>query len=325
MSGGAAPRRRQPGELQRAASPAAVSSPAGSTRTLVGATLATAGVRNTSLNPWLKPEPRPGSEEGRGPAAPRGPREALGGGGSAAAAAAAAAEAGMPFGASIWPHVEVRDPTPVVLQRLCVVATAAFLVFLLPALPTLLVEVGGADGGYDERHGLNLEKACGQDRVTFASAPWPPFEKLLEVTLGLSSLRVERCLLGTAAIFGGLIAADLLGGLAGVQEMWPRSWNCDNARCYTEMFCEPTRPGRLLRRPGNACSNVTYVFSSFCVVCSTLQQPNSGATPNPFWLPDCAFGLMLLVLGSTSVVWHASNAPPPSTRTSGLWTAALST
>ena len=32
-------------------------------------------------------------------------------------------------------------------------------------------------------------------------------------------------------------------------------------------------------------------------------------TPNPFLVADTIFGVMLLILASLSVIWHASNAP----------------
>ena len=74
------------------------------------------------------------------------------------------------------------------------------------------------------------------------------------------------------------------------------------------MFCEPTRPGRLLRRPGNALSNFVYVFGAACVLHSTLLLPaadsgggGGGGGGTAFWVADAMFGVMLLLLGLTSV------------------------
>ena len=83
------------------------------------------------------------------------------------------------------------------------------------------------------------------------------------------------------------------------------SWNCDNTECYLEMFCEPTREGCLVRRPGNCYSNILYLFAGLVVLLSTWQQ---WAT-NSFAVADTMFGVMLLILATLSVIWHASNAP----------------
>ena len=41
---------------------------------------------------------------------------------------------------------------------------------------------------------------------------------------------------------------------------------------------------------------------------SILNPDSAAAAPTPFWVADAVFGVMLLLLAASSLVWHASNA-----------------
>ena len=179
--------------------------PAASAKTLLGATLASAGIRNRA--------------DGHRTACDR--------------PAASGDVISLPYGPSLYPVVSASDPSPLYLQRLYVLVTTFVLLLLLPSTPALLVSAG-ADGGYDQAHGVNTATLW-----TSPAGVVNAFTILLEQTMGLSSESSCLCLAATGALFALLVAADLAGGLLGVSEMWPESWGCANTRCYIQMFSEP--------------------------------------------------------------------------------------
>ncbi|KAL7533068.1 hypothetical protein ACHAWF_004326 [Thalassiosira exigua] len=156
----------------------------------------------------------------------------------------------------------------------------------------LMVNVFGMDGGWDEQHGFDNRNASA-------------FPELISITLGLSPFTVYAIFGISLGSYGMLMAVDwLMGALVTPDKKrtypYPPSWRTDNDICYSEMFSEPTRWGRLLRRPGNTLSNGTYFFASICILSSGRSI---------FWLADVLFGTMLFCLAVFSNLWHASNAP----------------
>lgn len=140
------------------------------------------------------------------------------------------------------------------------------------------------------------------------------YSALLEHTLGLSSEVVYNIFYATFVVFAGLGVADVLlaqgrsksgTGKPSDTFPWPASWKTDNYLCYHDMFSEPTRHGRLLRRPGNTLSNFSYMLGFLCILSSCFL----GDKPNPFFWSDVEFGFVLMLLCVMSVIWHASNAP----------------
>lgn len=118
--------------------------------------------------------------------------------------------------------------------------------------------------------------------------------KLLTITIGLLL---------------ALVARDSMPRNGRIQESWPKRWNIDNVICYEEMFSEPTRLGRLLRRPGNTLSNFVYFYGASCILLSALEAFLNPVVENMFTLADAIFGAMLLILSIASTIWHGSNAP----------------
>jgi len=84
---------------------------------------------------------------------------------------------------------------------------------------------------------------------------------------------------------------------------WPAWWDVDQTCTYHAMFCEPTQASRLVRHPGNAYSNVVYLFNALMVL--ALQKEHR----SPLRMPDACFGQALLLHAVASFLWHASNAP----------------
>ena len=157
------------------------------------------------------------------------------------------------------------------------------------------------------------------------------FRKLLAVALNLPKIWIQHCLNVTIALVVLYIMADIV--LAGSNKKksttdddppYPISWKTNNTLCYHDMFCEPTRFGRLIRRPGNTLSNATYLLASLCVLsscyynyCITVSVSSVSKTTTTttttttifmFWA-DLLYGIMLLALAITSCWWHGSNGP----------------
>jgi len=203
----------------------------------------------------------------------------------------------FPYGQSLFPIVWRRDPTHPALKWLYLVSTSVGMIILC-ILPWIMVNLLGVGGEWDARHGIDV----GGDAVNAILV-------LFEQTMDLSPQPVYRTTGITLVTIGLLVAIDIMGGMLGLREIWPKSWNTDNRQCYEEMFSEPTRLGRLLRRPGNTLSNVTFYFGSLCILLSVYNTMIGKGEENIFVVSDGMFGAMLFLLGLFSSIWHGSNAP----------------
>lgn len=81
---------------------------------------------------------------------------------------------------------------------------------------------------------------------------------------------------------------------------WPFAGSSDVC-VYKQMFCEPTRHGRLVRHPINAYSNLPYLYVALWLL---LGSSSTAARPM-----DGCFAVALLVLSGVSFAWHATNVP----------------
>mmetsp|Transcript_7528 Transcript_7528/g.11487 ORF Transcript_7528/g.11487 Transcript_7528/m.11487 type:complete len:333 (+) Transcript_7528:160-1158(+) len=119
---------------------------------------------------------------------------------------------------------------------------------------------------------------------------------LIHETSGIASSQMIVILgvtvgLGLLLIFVDLVLAD--------SDIWPKKqWDMDNTLCYDEMFMEPPRNGRVIRRPGNALSNLSYFMASICIL-SVSHKP----------ICDVLFGVIVMILFISSFLWHATHAP----------------
>lgn len=119
---------------------------------------------------------------------------------------------------------------------------------------------------------------------------------LLKKTLGMSSSQIS-IILGATAVLGLLFM--LIDWILVDVDVWPKQrWDMDNTLCYDEMFTEPLRRGRVIRRPGNALSNLSYFMTSLFIL-STSAKP----------ICDALFGIIVMVLFISSFLWHATHAP----------------
>lgn len=210
-----------------------------------------------------------------------------------------------PVGQSLCPIIWDRDPTPSHWKGLYFLVTVSgltCLLFFANILRTLL-PAWGVDS-WDNAHSL----AEGNDGLA----------TLMQITLHLSPAQVHAIVWITVAYCLALVGGDTVLGWRKKSTTctpknddvfpWPPSWETDNYLCYHDMFAEPTRFGRLLRRPANTLSNANFLLSSLAVACS-LWGSNTTAATNIFWLADAEFAVMLLLLAIFSTLWHASNAP----------------
>lgn len=186
-----------------------------------------------------------------------------------------------PFGKSLFPLIWRLDPNPNAIKSLLVVSTTVALCALL-FLPSLFVIFTDMNGDWDDRHKVDS------------------IMSLMESTLGLSPAQTMFAFAITVFLFGGLMIADMIIG--NDKNIYPSSWETNNTTCYSEMFSEPTRLDRLVRRPGNTLSNATYLFGSLCILLSTPKD-------NAFYVADFMFGVMLFILAISSTIWHGCNSP----------------
>lgn len=155
---------------------------------------------------------------------------------------------------------------------------------ILPLVPAALHQYCGLASTWD----IRLDWSQGTLRA---------IASLLVHAFDITPAQLKLCGAIALAALGALWVLDMLGA------QWPVSWNTQDSLCYNDMFCEPTRRGKLVGHLGNTYSNLIYLFGSLCVLTSACTS--SG---NPFWVADGLFGIMLLILAGCSVVWHASNA-----------------
>ena len=228
-----------------------------------------------------------------------------------------------PWGHSIFGMLWDRDPTPAALKLGYMVATALALLALYTMeywLPYVISP--DLDIRWDERNGI-------EDSIDHLHLK--DTAKMLEQTLRMSPARLQGIFWFVVGVCGTIILADIMLANSGksptttsnssssssssstedeIQKVgghpWPALWRADNYVCYHDMFSEPARFGRVVRRPGNTFSNATYLFTALLVLSNTLQPGNNTSI---FWITDAMFGLLILMLSVVSFLWHATNAP----------------
>ena len=209
-------------------------------------------------------------------------------------AAAPAGDLDLPYGRSIFPAVAEAGGGTLTGGAVSVLFTLLALL-ALPWLPTTLAAL--SNSSWDDEHG-----------VSFSGDLLDMVGTLLREATGRTDIQLKNALSLTLGACGLLMIADIASEFFPNVIHWPVSWNCDNQQCYREMFCEPTREGCLVRRAGNCYSNASYLFTSLVVSLSAWQQHKQGVW-NSMAFADAMFGVMLLALAVSSVIWHASNAP----------------
>ena len=176
-----------------------------------------------------------------------------------------------PYWKCVYGLVSQYDPMSIALQRL--------LLFF-----TIVSHLFGFDDSYltfDDTHQTNN------------------ISKLIMLTTGLSPTSVLICASITIAAYTSLIWIDISTNQRPYK--WPISWETDNNKCYDDMFCEPSRRDRVIRRPGNALSNIIYFFSAL-VILSSAYQEDDGTTLSGLILSDIVFGGMLMILAISSTI-----------------------
>lgn len=201
----------------------------------------------------------------------------------------------LPYGPSVMPILWRLDPAPAYIKTLYTVVTISGLIglfFLADLIPLFLSNL---DANWDTQNGLDPST-----QNALLALP-----SLVHQALHIPQEDVSAIFLFVGAVCAALIAADIMLGRGPTsQSPWPSSWKTANTICYHEMFSEPTRFGRLLRRPGNTLSNAPFLLGSLSVLAS-LKAPNE----NVFWWADLEFAIMLFLLAVFSSLWHGSNAP----------------
>ncbi|KAL7452659.1 hypothetical protein ACHAWC_004386 [Mediolabrus comicus] len=192
-----------------------------------------------------------------------------------------------PYWTSPYDELSKQSSTPLPLQRLfnCLVAVA-YIPILCPLTTFGYFVDDESFFDFDEVHSSN-------------------FLTLLRVTTGLSPFTLYVCGSLTASFYATLIWADLSAAKLGPFR-WPIHWDTDNNACYDDMFCEPSRNDRLIRRPGNTLSNFFYLFFAIVVIASSVARAFN-EEKKMFILSDALFGIMLFILSISSTLWHACN------------------
>ncbi len=194
----------------------------------------------------------------------------------------------IPYWTCVYSELSRKDALPLPLQRLffCLVAFSYLPITLCPLAVGHVVGLDDSYFDFDDTHASGI--------LT-----------LVSVTTGLSLLRLFVCFSLTAGIFTSLVWADIDAAERPLH--WPKTWETDNNACYDDMFCEPSRKHRLIRRPGNTLSNFFYLFSAMVVLASAYSRAFSNEKAC-FILADVLFGVMMLILSISSTVWHGCNA-----------------
>lgn len=212
-----------------------------------------------------------------------------------------------PNGKSLFRIIWQKDPTSSLCKTIFLTAILTGLAVTL-FVPTIIVEFTDLDSNWDTDHGLTVDAANSGDYIR---THWLEIMfRMVEETMGISSEVARTVLVITVGCYVTLIIGDcILAGKKRPHEVWPRHWDVGNRICYEAMFSEPTRLGKLLRRPGNTLSNFIYLYCAFCVLLSVLQMMVYPVVENVFIVADGLFGIMLLILSIASTIWHGSNAP----------------
>ncbi len=213
----------------------------------------------------------------------------------------------------ILPEVSRQDPTPLLLQRIyLILSIAAYIPILFPV--SFSIHILGYNESYlsfDKNH-LPPADPSATSLQQFTSNFWA----LIHRTTGLSSTSLSICTALAMGFYTLLLWMDLTTDRRPFP--WPKSWHTENNICYDEMFGEPSRKDRVIRRLGNTLSNFFYLFLSLVVLGSTataLVVGGGGAVVDAdfpkltgFVISDALFGGMLLILSLASTAWHGCNA-----------------
>lgn len=199
-----------------------------------------------------------------------------------------------PYGESVFPAIWNLDPASSTLKKLYTALAALALVGLIYISSILLWMFPFVDRGWDERYGIE-------------SSGLTTLPVLIELGIQIPQSMVYNCFWITGIVFGAMVVADfLLGQGKSHTHPYPESWDVANTKCYHEMFLEPTRFGRLLRRPGSVLSNAPFLLGSLCVMSSVITALRT--LNNCFFIADLGFGIMLFFLAVFSCLWHSANA-----------------
>ena len=122
------------------------------------------------------------------------------------------------------------------------------------------------------------------------------FFELITLTTGLSYTALFVSFTVATSAFTVLIWSDATTKLRPFP--WPESWETNNNACYDDMFCEPTRENRLIRRAGNALSNFFYLLLSLIILISTTNRGLLGDNESPTapMIPGLLLSDLLLTL-----------------------------
>ena len=194
-----------------------------------------------------------------------------------------------PYWKCVYGLVSQQDPMSMGLQRLLLFFT------IVSHLPVIFpVTFGSYLFGFDSSY-LTFDDTHQATNIS----------ELILLTTGLSPTSILVCASITIATYTTLIWLDMSTNQRPYK--WPVSWETDNNKCYDDMFCEPSRRDRVIRRPGNALSNIIYFFSSL-VILSACKCSEDGTTLSGLILSDIIFGGMLMILAISSTIWHSCNA-----------------
>mmetsp|Transcript_26591 Transcript_26591/g.39167 ORF Transcript_26591/g.39167 Transcript_26591/m.39167 type:complete len:459 (+) Transcript_26591:540-1916(+) len=204
----------------------------------------------------------------------------------------------FPYGSCLFHHVWQGDPTHPILKFFIVLSTVVGLL-ALPFFLEINSFVFKLDGEWDVEHAVSIQGGYSAILVLF------------EETMSLSPSLVHHVFKISLAAYALLIIMDLvLGNVIGCRDAWLNNGEIINRRCYDDMFMEPARHGRLIRRPGNSLSNILYFFFSMCLLFSipeTQDTTSSNKFGNMLAPSDGMFAIMLLFLSIFSTMWHSSN------------------
>ena len=212
-----------------------------------------------------------------------------------------------PYWKCLLAEVSRQDPTPIALQRFYLIFTVAA---YLPVIFPMSFAVHFL--GFKESH-LSFDETIlppnDPDAPSFTQFI-SNFVTATSLLTGLSSVSLSLCAVATFTFYALLVSMDL--NTRQRPYPWPKSWKTNNNICYQEMFAEPSRQDRMIRRPGNTLSNVFYLFSALVVLTSAFLRGDKDNAALPripgLIISDAIFGGMLLILSIASTAWHGCNA-----------------
>lgn len=214
----------------------------------------------------------------------------------------APATALQPYWKCLYGEVYRQDPTHPLIKN------AYFVLYILLHLPVIFPESLGQWLFHFPDSYFSFDETFLPGHLSKSGL----FLKLVSLTTGLSFFSIFVCFTITIAVFAALIWTDVTTKQRPFP--WPENWETDNNACYDDMFCEPTRKGRVIRRPGNTLSNFLYMLFAFIILASTVSRWLVGEEVvelpliRGLLLSDFIFGVMLLILSISSIIWHSCNA-----------------